>query len=75
LSARTYARFCVSLRCASSITGTEVRPSLRAAMMRPWPAMMPLVPSTSTGLVKPNSRIEPAISATCPSLWLRALRA
>jgi hypothetical protein len=37
--------------------------------------MMPFAPSTSTGLVKPYSRIEPAISATCASLWVRAFRA
>ena len=32
-------------------------PSLRAASTRPWPAMMPFAPSTSTGLVQPNSRM------------------
>jgi hypothetical protein len=37
--------------------------------------MMPFSPSTRTGLVKPNSRIEPAISATCASLWMRAFLA
>jgi hypothetical protein len=37
--------------------------------------MMPFAPSTSTGLVKPNSRMEPAISPTCASLCVRAFLA
>src|SRR2546423_9755789 len=42
---------------------------------RPAPAIMPSSSSISTGLVKPNSRIEAAICATCWSLCLRALLA
>jgi hypothetical protein len=36
---------------------------------------MPSSSSMSTGLVKPNSRIEAAICATCWSLCVRAFRA
>jgi hypothetical protein len=57
------------------MVGTSARPSLRAASRRPWPAITPASPSTSTGLVKPNSRMEAAICATCASEWVRALRA
>ena len=38
----------------------------RSAMTRPCLAMMPFASSTRTGLVKPNSLIEPAISALAP---------
>ena len=69
-----YARFCVGERCASSITGTSVRPSLRAAASRPWPAMMPFAPSTRTGEVQPYSTMLAAIFATCSSLWVRGFR-
>src|SRR5512140_2155009 len=48
--------------------GTSSRPSKCAASTRPWPAIMPSSSSISTGLVKPNSRIEAAICATC---WQR----
>ena len=41
-----------------------------APSTRPWPAIMP-----SSGLVKPNSRIETAICATCWSLCMRAFLA
>jgi hypothetical protein len=69
------ARFCASLRPESSITGTSCMPSFRAASSRPWPAMMPFLPSTRIGLVQPNSRMEAAISATCRSEWVRAFLA
>jgi hypothetical protein len=45
---------------------------LRAASSRPCPAMMPFSPSTRTGFVQPNSRIDAAICATCASEWVRA---
>jgi hypothetical protein len=57
------------------MVGTLARPSLRAASSRPWPAITPRSPSTRIGLVKPNSRIEAAICATCASEWVRAFRA
>lgn len=75
LSARTYARRCVGVRCANSMQGTSFIPSFRAASTRPCPAMMPFSPSTSTGFVQPNSRMLAAIWATCSSLWVRAFRA
>src|SRR3977135_812827 len=45
--------------------GTSSRPSTSAPSTRPAPAIMPSSSSISTGLVKPNSRIEAAICATC----------
>jgi hypothetical protein len=60
---------------ASSITGTVANSSFRAASSLPCPAMIPLSPSTRIGLVKPNSRMDAAISATCSSLWVRAFLA
>ena len=39
------------------------------------PAMIPLSPSSKIGLVKPNSRMLPAICATWSSECVRALRA
>src|SRR3954452_7169650 len=54
--------------------GTSSRPSKCAASTRQWPAIMPSSSSISTGLVKPNSRIEAAICATCwvvsANFWL-----
>ena len=44
-------------------------------MTRPCPAMMPLSPSTNTGLVQPNSRMLAAICATWASECVRGLRA
>jgi hypothetical protein len=52
--------------------GTSSRPSKCAARTRPSPAIMPSSSSISTGLVKPNSRIEAAICATCWSLCVEA---
>jgi hypothetical protein len=63
------ARFCAPLMCASSITGTRSSPSFLAASTRPCPAMTPFSPSTSTGLVQPNSRMLAAICATWASEW------
>src|SRR5438067_4133824 len=47
----------------------------RGRFLWKWPAIMPPSSSISTGLVKPNSRIEAAICATCLSLCVRALLA
>ena len=58
-----------------SITGTRSSPSFLAASTRPCPAMIPSSPSTSTGLVQPNSLMLAAICATCASEWVRGLRA
>jgi hypothetical protein len=49
-------------------------PRLRAARMRPCPAMMLSFSSTSTGIVQPNSSIDFAIWSTWSSLCVRALR-
>jgi hypothetical protein len=57
------------------MVGTSTRPSWRAAITRPWPAMMPRSPSTRTGLVKPNSRMDAAICATWAGEWVRAFLA
>src|SRR5947209_20244957 len=54
---------------------TSSSPSKCAASTRQWPAIMPSSSSISTGLVKPNSRIEAAICATCWSLCVRAFLA
>ena len=55
----------VSLRPASSITGICAMPNLRAASTHPWPAMMPLSPSTSKGSVQPNSTIAATFAFEC----------
>jgi hypothetical protein len=72
LSAMISARLSRSERCESSITGTIARPSLRAAASLPCPAMMPFLPSTRIGFVKPKLRIEPGMRATCSSEWVLA---
>src|SRR3977135_71816 len=50
-------------------------PSLRAASTRPWPAMMPFLPSTNTGLVQPNSLRLAQITLIGASLCDRGLLA
>ena len=70
-----YAFRWVSLRCASSITGTDGEPEL-AGRQHPAVAGDDAVLAVDQDReVQPYSRIEPAISATCASLWVRAFRA
>ena len=63
LSAMMYARRCVSERPDRQIVGICAISSCRAAKTRPCPAIIPPFGSISTGFVKPNSLILPAISA------------
>src|SRR5580765_4509147 len=57
------------------IVGTSVRPRDCAARTRPWPAISVPASSTSTGTVKPHSRMEAAICWTCSCEWVRAFLA
>src|ERR1051326_6618337 len=74
LSASTSCRRCTSDSPRSGMTGTSARPSCLAAASRPWPAITSPFSLTRIGLLKPNARMLPAISAICASLWVRALR-
>ena len=75
LSARIYARFCASVRCSTNTQGISVKPSSRAAIMRPCPAIMFNSLSTMIGLTKPNSRREERSCKICSLLWVRAFLA
>ena len=75
LSARMYALRCASVRLETITQGTSVMPSARAAITRPWPAMMLLSKSTRIGVTKPNSRRLPRILLICSGVWIFALLA
>lgn len=61
--------------CSAPLTRDSANPSLRAASIRPCPAMIIPATSTSTRLLQPHSRIDVAICSTYAGLWVRALQA
>src|SRR5712691_9139379 len=72
LSAIRYARFWVSVRPRSTLTGTSFNPIRRAAKYLPWPARMVPFSSTRNGWVTPYCAKLPTNSPICSSGCVRA---